>query len=102
MLNGRVLIVDDVISAGTSVRESVQLIRAAGAIPAAVVIAIDRMERGAANLSAAQEVRQLYGMPVISVATLDDLIRFLDDQGQLASQRSALVTYRNQYGVAHA
>src|SRR5574343_358588 len=71
-LQGRVLIVDDVISAGTSVRESVELIRAAGAIPAGVVIALDRQERGTGDLSAVQEVKQRYGMPVISVAALED------------------------------
>jgi orotate phosphoribosyltransferase len=72
-----VLIVDDVISAGTSVRESVELIRAAGATPCGVVIALDRMERGQGALSAVQEVERDYDMPVIAVATLDDLLAFL-------------------------
>ena len=76
-LAGRVLIVDDVISAGTSVRESVDLIRAHGATPAGVLIALDRMERGTGEKSGVQEVRDTYGMPVIAIATLDDLLRFI-------------------------
>lgn len=98
-LTGRVLIVDDVISAGTSVRESVELIRAAGAIPSAVAIAVDRMERGAGDLSAAQEVRQTYNMRVISIATLDDLVGFLEQDPGLKSHLSALRAYRERYGV---
>ncbi len=101
-LAGRVLIIDDVISAGTSVRESVSLIRAAGAVPAGVVIALDRMERGAAALSATQEVRQLYGIPVISIATLDDLIALLHNETGMAAQLAAVAAYRDQYGVEHA
>src|SRR6266545_6746494 len=77
-LSGRVLILDDVISAGTSVRESVELIRGAGAVPCGVAIAVDRMERGGGALSAVQEVRQTYNMRVISIATLDDLVGFLE------------------------
>src|SRR5512137_43526 len=81
-LTGRVLIVDDVISAGTSVRESVDLIRRAGATPCGVAIALDRMERGTGALSATQEVAERYHMPVVSVATLDDLVAYLlDDPG---------------------
>ncbi|MGA8863139.1 MAG: orotate phosphoribosyltransferase, partial [Gallionella sp.] len=80
-LQGRVLIVDDVISAGTSVRESIELIRAAGASPCGVVIALDRMERGQGELSAVQEVRRNYDIPVISIATLDDLLGYLHAEG---------------------
>ncbi len=80
-LAGRVLIVDDVISAGTSVRESVDLIRASGAIAGGVVIALDRMERGQGSLSATQEVQQSFDMPVISIATLDDLLDYLRARG---------------------
>ena len=76
-LAGRVLIVDDVISAGTSVRESVDLIRASGAMPCGVAIALDRMERGTGELSAVQEVNATYNIPVISIATLDDLVGYL-------------------------
>jgi orotate phosphoribosyltransferase len=98
-LAGRVLIVDDVISAGTSVRESVELIRAAKAAPAGVLIALDRMERGSAELSATQEVVQLYRMPVISIATLDDLIGYLEQEKGMAPQLAAVAAYRQQYGV---
>ena len=84
-LAGRVAILDDVISAGTSVRESVEIIRAHGATPSAVVIALDRMERGTGSLSAVQEVGQTYGIPVLAVATLKDLIAFLHDSPALAA-----------------
>ncbi len=101
-LAGQVLIIDDVISAGTSVRESVNLIRAANATPAGVLIALDRMERGSTELSATQEVRQLYRVPVVSIATLDDLIEFLDNEKDMASQLTAVAAYRKLYGVTHA
>jgi orotate phosphoribosyltransferase len=99
-LGGRVLIVDDVISAGTSVRESVELIRAHGATPAGVVIALDRMERGQGELSAVQEVERDYGVPVISVASLADLMNYLDARGDLTQHRAAVAQYRSTYGVA--
>jgi orotate phosphoribosyltransferase len=98
-LEGRVLIVDDVISAGTSVRESVELIRAAGAQPAGVAIALDRMERGVGAMSAVQEVREMYGMPVISIATLDHLIGYLSVDAAHANDLDAVRRYREQYGV---
>jgi len=98
-LQGRVLIVDDVISAGTSVRESVEMIKAAGATPAGVTIAIDRQERGLGELSAVQEVEKDSGMPVINIATLADLIGFLDGAADLAEFKPAVQAYRNQYGV---
>ena len=98
-LKGRVLIVDDVISAGTSVRESVEMIKAAGAIPAGVAISIDRQERGLGSLSAVQEVEKDSGMPVIKIATLADLIRFLDGAADLAEFKPAVQAYRNEYGV---
>jgi orotate phosphoribosyltransferase len=98
-LQGRVLIVDDVISAGTSVRESVEMIKAAGAIPAGVAIAIDRQERGLGELSAVQEVEKDSGMPVIKIATLADLIAFLDGAADLAEHKPAVQAYRSQYGV---
>lgn len=100
-LTGRVLIVDDVISAGTSVRESVNLIRASSATPAGVLIALDRMERGAGELSATQEVGQLYGIPVVSIATLDDLITYLQNEQGMAPQLEAVAAYRKQYGAQH-
>lgn len=98
---GRVLIVDDVISAGVSVRESVQLIRAAGATPCGVVIALDRMERGEGEMSAVQEVELSYGMPVLSVAKLDDLVAYLSQRGELASNLDAVGRYRAAYGIVH-
>ena len=99
-LKDRVLIIDDVISAGTSVRESVDLIRNHGATPAAVVIALNRMERGlTSDLSAVQEVERDFGIPVISVATLADLIAFLSSQSHLQSELSAVRNYREQYGI---
>ena len=99
-LRGRVLILDDVISAGTSVRESVEIIRAAGATPAGVVIALDRMERGKGELSAVQEVRENYGIPVIAVSTLEDLIAYLADSPDLAANLDAVQAYRERYGIA--
>ena len=98
-LAGNVLIIDDVISAGTSVRESVELIRATGARPCGVVIALDRMERGQGALSAVQEVQQAYGMPVVAVATLDDLFAYLGDRPELAQNLHAVTRYREQYGI---
>jgi len=99
-LAGRVLIVDDVISAGTSVRQSVDLISASHAIPCGVVIALDRMERGAGALSAAQEVEQRYRMPVISIATLEDLVAYLRTDDRMSSNLAAVSRYRERYGVA--
>jgi orotate phosphoribosyltransferase len=98
-MTGRVLIVDDVISAGTSVRESVQLIQGAGGTPAGVVIALDRMERGQGALSAVQEVQQTYHIPVISIATLDDLVAYLSSQGAMARELQGVSRYREQYGI---
>ena len=101
-LAGRVLIIDDVISAGTSVRESVEIIRAAGATPCGVVIALDRMERGSGNLSAVQEVERDYGIPVVSVATLEDLMAFLSDRPDFKASEAAVARYRQEYGVAQS
>ena len=98
-LSGRVLIVDDVISAGTSVRESVELIRGSGAAPCGVAIALDRMERGSAALSAVQEVGEIYNVPVVSIATLDDLIGYLATDQGMAPHLEAVRAYRERYGV---
>ena len=98
-LKGRVLIIDDVISAGTSVRESVDIIRGAGAQPAGVLIALDRMERGSGALSAVQEVRDQFGIPVISIASLDDLLAYLRARGGMAQQLHSVERYRKEYGV---
>ena len=99
-LKGRVLIIDDVISAGTSVRESVDLIREAGARPSAVVVALDRQERGQGELSAAQEVERNCGLPVISVASLTDLIDYLSGHPELENNLAAVRAYRVRYGIA--
>jgi orotate phosphoribosyltransferase len=108
-LRGRVVIVDDVISAGTSVRESVEIIRAHGATPSAVLIALDRQERGGTAdaptaTSATQEVAALYGIPVLSIAALDDLLGFLDAGDAHAAphggHRTAIAAYRERYGVS--
>jgi orotate phosphoribosyltransferase len=102
-LSGRALIVDDVISAGTSVRESVELIRAGGATPCGVAIALDRKERGAGERSAVQEVRENLGLPVIAIADLDDLVQFLGAEPDLAQQLIEIEHYRQLYGAdAHA
>ena len=98
-LLGRVLIIDDVISAGTSVRESIELIHAAGATPCGVVIALDRMERGQGDLSAVQEVRRDYGIPVVSIAALDDLLGYLQEQPEMVQNLQAVQSYRDRYGV---
>jgi orotate phosphoribosyltransferase len=98
-LTGRVLIVDDVISAGTSVRESVDIIKAAGATPAGVAIAIDRQERGQGELSAVQEVERDMGMPVVAVARLTDVIDYLAGQPALEANLAAVRRYRETYGV---
>jgi orotate phosphoribosyltransferase len=95
----RVLIVDDVISAGTSVRESVETIVAAGASACGVAILLDRMERGKGTESAVQEVGKQFGMPVVSIANLDDLMVFLSHDAAMAQQLLAVQRYRRQYGV---
>ncbi len=103
-LAGRVVIIDDVVTAGTSVRESVGMIRAAGAQPAAVLIAMDRMERAGSegNLSehsAVQDLEQTYGIPVISIASLADVIGLLDGDQELIAHRDAVIAYRERYGI---
>ncbi|OWT59072.1 orotate phosphoribosyltransferase [Candidimonas nitroreducens] len=103
-LAGRVVIIDDVITAGTSVRESVDIIRHAGAQPAAVLIALDRMERAGADdalsaHSAVQDVSATYNMPVVSIASLADIMAVLEGDPQLAKHRGAVAAYRDRYGV---
>lgn len=98
-LRGRVLIIDDVMTAGTAIRESVDVIRAAGATPVGVVIALDRQERGQTERSAVQEVEQVMGLPVTSILKLADLIEHLAATGN-AAQLAALQKYRSEYGVA--
>ncbi len=99
-LAGRVLIIDDVISAGTSVRESVEIIQSAGATLAGVVIALNRQERGQHVTSAIQEVERDYGVQVTSIVGLKELIEYLETQGEQAEALSAIRSYQQQYGVA--
>ena len=111
-LKGRVLIVDDVMSAGTAARESIALIKAAGATPHAVVIALDRQEKATevdaqgqvkdVDHSAVQFVQRQLGLEVCSIATLSDLLQYLDTQsgGELASHRERVMAYRQRYGVS--
>lgn len=101
-LHGRVLIVDDVMTAGTAIREACAIIEAAGAEPAGVAISLDRQERGTGAASAVQQVRRDYGVPVVSIVTLDDLVEHLrvagGDSGSGALEK--IVAYRREYGVS--
>ena len=98
-VRGRVLIVDDVITAGTAIRESIQTIRDAGGEPCGVLIALDRQERGQAGTrSAGQEVSAEFGLPVHAIAGLDDLLIHADERPGLATHKAALVAYRSRYG----
>ena len=98
-LTGKVLIIDDVISAGTSVGESVAIIQAANAIPAGVAIALDRQERGKAATSAVQEVERLYGMPAISIVNLASLVEYLASRHTAGPELSLIAAYRKEYGA---
>jgi len=98
-LEGRVLIIDDVISAGTSVRESVDIINVAGATTAGVVIALDRQERGQGETSAIQEVEKDYGLNVANIVCLDNLVEYLESSTDETEHLSAIHSYREQYGV---
>ena len=101
-LEGRVLMVDDVISAGTSTRESVVIIRAAGARPVGAAIALDRQERGNNETSAVQEVSREFGLKVISVASLRELTEYLDERGDMAPLVERMHAYRERYGAVGA
>ena len=98
-LQGRVLIIDDVITAGTAVRESMDIIRAEGATPAGVVIALDRQERGQAERSAIQEVEQDYAIPVTAIARLEQLVDYLAEQDGQVDALASITAYRDRYGV---
>ena len=98
-LAGRVLVIDDVISAGTSMRESIGIIESAGAQTAGIAIALDRQERGAGERSAAQEVAVQYGIPCISIAGLDDLISYLEANASGDIDLNAIQQYRERYGT---
>ncbi len=98
-LVGRILIIDDVITAGTAVSETMHLIAAAGAQPAGVLIALDRQERGHGTHSAIQEVEQRYGIPVASIVTLDHLIAYLEAQTGRDAELDRIRAYRDEYGL---
>lgn len=103
-LAGKVVIIDDVITAGTSVRHSVEIIESQGATPAAVLIALDRMERGGNHEevtahSAVQEVEQKYGLPVISIASLSDIMSLLEEDEQFSQHKNSVAAYREKYGA---
>lgn len=98
-LRGRVLIIDDVISAGTSVRESIELIQQHGAKPCGVAIALDRQERGLGELSAVQEVQTTHQLPVCAIANLGDLLEFVTNQQDMAQHLLKVQEYRQQYGI---
>jgi len=99
-LSGRVLIVDDVITAGTSVRESVEIIRAHGAVPAGVLIMLDRKERGTGTQSAVQEVEATVGIPVVAIVSLPDVLELVDATASLTEYKEKIEAYRGSYGVA--
>ncbi len=99
-LKGRVMIVDDVITDGGAKREAIELIRAEGAQAAGILIAFDRMERGRGERSAVQELTLEFGLPVIAIATLEDLLVFLAALPDLAKQAAEVVAYRERYGAA--
>jgi len=98
-LAGRVVMVDDVISAGTSTRESAAIIRAAGAVPVATAISLDRQERGNGRLSAIQEVERDLGLRVVSIICLEDLVEFLANSAEMKDELQRLRAYRERYGA---
>jgi orotate phosphoribosyltransferase len=99
-LKGRALIIDDVITEGAAKREAIELIRAAGATPAGILIALDRQERGQGELSATQEVSRDYGLPVTAIATLADILATLEGRPELRQHVEKIEEYRRRYGVA--
>jgi orotate phosphoribosyltransferase len=98
-LTGKVLIVDDVITAGTAIRESIAIIRAAGGRPAGVLVAMDRQERGAGELSAIQEVETEFSIPVASIIKLDQVLDYLQSKPDFTDHASRVAEYRERYGV---
>lgn len=98
-LEGGVMIIDDVITAGTAIREVMDIIDQAGAKPAGVVIALNRQEKGKGELSAIQEVERDYKMPVISIVSLSDLIEYLSEKGDMAEELEAIRKYQEDYGI---
>ncbi|WP_456697865.1 orotate phosphoribosyltransferase [Aeromicrobium sp. P5_D10] len=99
-LAGRVLVVDDVITAGTAIREVMEILTANNAVCAGVVVAVDRQERGQGELSAIQEVERDFGVPVISIITLDQIIEYVEESGSYAEHLAAVRGYREEFGVS--
>jgi orotate phosphoribosyltransferase len=99
-VQGRVLILDDVITAGTAIRETITLLQQAGGTPAGVVLALDRQERGTGELSATQEVEKNYGIPVTSIIRLDDLVEHLEGSSEHSQFLPLIQDYRQRYGVS--
>ncbi len=98
-LKGRVLIVDDVITAGTAIRESMKIIKAAGATTAGVLVALDRKEKGKGELSTIQEIVKEYGIPVYAIINLDDLYEYMSSQAEMKQHLASMIQYREKYGV---
>ena len=98
-LSGEILIIDDVISAGTSISEAINFICAASARPCGVIVSLDRMERGESGLSAIQEIQKAYNIPVISIINLDDLMSYMSGRDDLELNLHAVENYRAQYGI---
>ena len=98
-LEGDILIIDDVITAGTAIRESMDIISAANAKPAGVIIALDRQEKGTGELSAIQEVEQQYNIPVLSIIKLEHLISYIENNGDFNQYTDKVKAYRDQYGI---
>ena len=98
-LNGRVLIVDDVITAGTAIREVMQIIQGQGAQAAGTLIALNRQERGQSELSAIQEVERDFGMPVVSIVSLEQVLEYLAEDAELKQYLPAVEAYRAEYGI---
>jgi len=100
-LRGKVLIIDDVITAGTAIRESIQIIQEASAIPAGIVIALNRQERGQTpDLSTIQEIEQQYAIPVISIASIQDIMNYLSQSPEFTKNLALIKKYQDEYGVS--
>ncbi|VXB49749.1 orotate phosphoribosyltransferase [Aeromicrobium sp. 9AM] len=99
-LAGRVLIIDDVITAGTAIREVMDIVNEAGAQVAGVMVAVDRQERGAGDLSAIQEVERDFGVPVISIIDFGQIVQYVEESGRHAEHLAAIRAYRDEFGIA--
>ncbi|CAG8521148.1 13826_t:CDS:1 [Acaulospora morrowiae] len=98
-LDGRIIIVDDVITAGTAIRESILIIKDHGAIPAGVIVAVNRQEKGTNEISAVQQIEKDYGIPVLSIVTLDQIIQYLREHGGYGEHLKKMEEYRTTYGI---